>query len=60
MSPTTAAAPPALGQDTHSLLRQLGYSENETKQLVDAGVVRCQAPPVGDPSGPSANELASA
>ncbi|WMY10391.1 CaiB/BaiF CoA transferase family protein [Paraburkholderia phenoliruptrix] len=54
------AAPPALGQDTDSLLRQLGYSENETKQLVDAGVVRCQAPPVGDPSSPSANELASA
>ena len=54
------AAPPALGQDTRALLTQLGYTDDELRQLVDAGVVRCQNPQTGDHSNPSANELASA
>jgi crotonobetainyl-CoA:carnitine CoA-transferase CaiB-like acyl-CoA transferase len=54
------AAPPALGQDTHSLLTQLGYTGDELRQLMDAGVVRCQDTQAGDHSNPSANELASA
>jgi crotonobetainyl-CoA:carnitine CoA-transferase CaiB-like acyl-CoA transferase len=43
------AAPPALGQDTQTLLTQLGYSNEDVKQLADAGIVRC-----------TENELASA
>ncbi|CAG9244043.1 CaiB/BaiF CoA transferase family protein [Paraburkholderia caribensis] len=54
------AAPPALGQDTQALLSQLGYSDDELRQLVDAGVVGCQHREAGDASSPSANELASA
>ncbi|MEM5340355.1 CaiB/BaiF CoA transferase family protein [Paraburkholderia azotifigens] len=54
------AAPPALGQDTRALLQQLGYTDDELRQLVDAGVVRCQNEPAGDHPNPSANELASA
>ncbi|WP_109483365.1 CaiB/BaiF CoA-transferase family protein [Paraburkholderia sp. C35] len=54
------AAPPALGQDTHALLAQLGYSDDELTQLVNAGVIGCQHPQSGDASSPSANELASA
>ncbi len=54
------AAPPALGQDTRALLSGLGYADAELMQLVDAGVVRCQELDGGDPSSPSANELASA
>jgi hypothetical protein len=54
------AAPPALGQDTRALLSQLGYSDDELRQLVDAGVVGCQHREAGDASSPSANELASA
>ncbi|WP_054931051.1 CaiB/BaiF CoA transferase family protein [Paraburkholderia caribensis] len=54
------AAPPALGQDTQTLLSQLGYTDDELRQLVEAGVVRCQHRPSGDASSPSPNELASA
>jgi crotonobetainyl-CoA:carnitine CoA-transferase CaiB-like acyl-CoA transferase len=54
------AAPPALGQDTHVLLSQLGYTDDELRQLVDAGVVRCQNRQSDDQSSPSDNELASA
>ncbi|MFL9895832.1 CaiB/BaiF CoA transferase family protein [Paraburkholderia sp. RL17-381-BIF-C] len=54
------AAPPALGQDTQALLSQLGYTDDELRQLIDAGVVRCQNWQSGDQSSPSANELASA
>jgi crotonobetainyl-CoA:carnitine CoA-transferase CaiB-like acyl-CoA transferase len=54
------AAPPALGQDTRSLLMQLGYTDDELRQLVNAGVVRCQNRQAGDHPNPSANELASA
>ena len=54
------AAPPALGQDTQTLLSQLGYTDDELRQLVDAGVVGCQNRLSGDASSPSPNELASA
>jgi crotonobetainyl-CoA:carnitine CoA-transferase CaiB-like acyl-CoA transferase len=54
------AAPPALGQDTQALLSQLGYTDDELRQLIDAGVVRCPNWQSGDQSSPSANELASA
>jgi crotonobetainyl-CoA:carnitine CoA-transferase CaiB-like acyl-CoA transferase len=54
------AAPPSLGQDTQSLLMQLGYSPEELRQLVEAGVVRTQAPQAGGATTASANELASA
>jgi crotonobetainyl-CoA:carnitine CoA-transferase CaiB-like acyl-CoA transferase len=54
------APPPSLGQDTRTLLRELGYSTEDLTQLVDAGIVKCQARQPGDASNPSANELASA
>ena len=53
-------APPALGQDTQALLSQLGYTDDELRQLVSAGIVRCQNGQAGDPSRPSANQLAGA
>jgi crotonobetainyl-CoA:carnitine CoA-transferase CaiB-like acyl-CoA transferase len=54
------AAPPSLGQDTQTLLLELGYSFEDLSQLERAGVIKCQATPSGDTSSPSANELASA
>ncbi|MFB9128356.1 CoA transferase [Paraburkholderia dipogonis] len=54
------AAPPALGQDTQALLSQLGYTDDELRQLIDAGVVRCEDRQSGGQSSPSDNELASA
>jgi hypothetical protein len=43
-------APPALGQDTQALLSQLGYTDDELRQLVSAGIVRCQNGQAGEPS----------
>ncbi|MBP0596337.1 CoA transferase, partial [Paraburkholderia sp. LEh10] len=54
------AAPPSLGQDTRALLMQLGYTPEDLRQLIEAGIVRCRDQQPGDPASPSANELASA
>jgi crotonobetainyl-CoA:carnitine CoA-transferase CaiB-like acyl-CoA transferase len=54
------ASPPALGQDTRALLLQSGYSQEEVKQLVSAGVIKCNDQQLGGASSPSANEMASA
>ncbi|MFM0313648.1 CaiB/BaiF CoA-transferase family protein [Paraburkholderia nemoris] len=54
------AAPPALGQDTQALLSQLGYTDDELRQLINAGVVGCQNWQSDGFSSPSDNELASA
>ncbi|MEM5389611.1 CaiB/BaiF CoA-transferase family protein [Paraburkholderia phymatum] len=54
------AAPPSLGQDTRALLMQLGYTPEDLRQLIEAGIVRCRDQQPGDPAIPSANELASA
>jgi crotonobetainyl-CoA:carnitine CoA-transferase CaiB-like acyl-CoA transferase len=54
------AAPPSLGQDTRTLLRQLGYSSDALRQLTEAGVIRCRERQPGDAASPSANEAASA
>ncbi|MDR5809230.1 CaiB/BaiF CoA-transferase family protein [Caballeronia sp. LZ019] len=58
--PPLRAAPPSLGQDTRSLLQQLGYTSEDLRQLFDAGVVWFQDGRPGGTSDPSANELASA
>jgi crotonobetainyl-CoA:carnitine CoA-transferase CaiB-like acyl-CoA transferase len=54
------AGPPALGQDTQTLLSELGYSPEALRQLTEAGVVRCTDWQSGDRTNPSPNELASA
>ncbi|MCM3386395.1 hypothetical protein M3622_21720, partial [Bacillus subtilis] len=60
------SAPPALGQDTCALLGELGYTPDDARALIDAGVVAGQygaaAAAHGDAPGgaPSANEVASA
>ncbi|WP_347555642.1 CaiB/BaiF CoA-transferase family protein [Robbsia sp. KACC 23696] len=54
------SSPPSLGQDTKTLLNELGYSLEDIKQLSDAGVVKCGASNTGDASGATANEMASA
>ncbi|ERI25543.1 hypothetical protein BURCENBC7_AP4555, partial [Burkholderia cenocepacia BC7] len=57
---------PALGQDTCALLGELGYTPDDARALIDAGVVAGQygaaAAAHGDAPGgaPSANEVASA
>ncbi|SAK88728.1 L-carnitine dehydratase/bile acid-inducible protein F [Caballeronia calidae] len=54
------AAPPSLGQDTRTLLHEVGYSTEDVRQLTEAGVVRCGERQTGDALDPSANEIASA
>jgi crotonobetainyl-CoA:carnitine CoA-transferase CaiB-like acyl-CoA transferase len=54
------AAPPALGQDTRTLLMQLGYRPDELAALIESGVVRCPDWQNGDQTTRSPNELASA
>ncbi|HEB3534096.1 TPA: CoA transferase [Burkholderia cenocepacia] len=60
------SAPPALGQDTCALLGELGYTPDDARALIDAGVVAgrygADAAAQGDAPGgaPSANEVASA
>ncbi|PRX90866.1 CaiB/BaiF CoA-transferase family protein [Paraburkholderia sp. BL25I1N1] len=54
------AAPPSLGQDTQALLTGLGYTQEDLRQLTEAGIVKCQDAQPGNASNPSANELASA
>jgi crotonobetainyl-CoA:carnitine CoA-transferase CaiB-like acyl-CoA transferase len=54
------AAPPSLGQDTRTLLHEAGYSAEDVRQLMEAGVVRCGEHPPGDALDTSANEIASA
>ncbi|KVL76564.1 CaiB/BaiF CoA transferase family protein [Burkholderia ubonensis] len=54
------SAPPSLGQDTRSLLAELGYTADESRALIEAGVVAGPDRAGGDPHAASPNELASA
>ncbi|KAB0670942.1 CoA transferase, partial [Burkholderia territorii] len=61
------AAPPALGQDTCVLLGELGYTPDEARALIEAGVVAGRhgqgadgQPPGAPVDTPSPNEVASA
>ncbi|RRA08329.1 CaiB/BaiF CoA transferase family protein [Burkholderia cepacia] len=56
------SAPPALGQDTRALLGELGYTPDEARALIEAGVVAGRHDADGAAAGgaPSPNELASA
>jgi len=61
------SAPPALGQDTSALLGELGYTPDDARALIEAGVIAGRhahgahdQPPAMPGDVPSPNEVASA
>lgn len=54
------APPPSLGQDTRTLLMQMGYTPEDVRQLTAAGVIQCQDRPSLDATDSFENEKASA